>query len=89
MSASRKSGETSRETLGKDAIDIVEVLRRAHRDAVTFKVFPQRSKKHDIGPPILESTGANQQLVRDGVDYFVRSRTADALFSSRCIGNPG
>ena len=68
------------ETLGNDANDIVEALRRAHRDAVIFKVFPQRSKKHGIGLPILESPGASQQFIRDGVDYFVRSRPADALF---------
>lgn len=62
-----------------NANDIVEALRRARRDAVVFKVLPQRPKKHDIGLPILESTGATQQFIRDGVDYFVRTRPADAL----------
>lgn len=33
-------GETPQGALGKDAHDIVETLRRAHRDAVICKVFP-------------------------------------------------
>lgn len=64
----------------KDANDIVETLQRAHSDAVIFKVFPQRPKTHGIGPPILESPGSSQQFIRDGVDYFVRSRPADSFF---------
>ena len=72
-------GETPQGALGKDTHDIVEALRRAHREAVILKVFPKRSKKHGIGPPILESPGASQQFIRNGVDYFVRSRPADAL----------
>ncbi|MFR4499623.1 MAG: hypothetical protein ACLT5D_21970, partial [Bacteroides fragilis] len=54
----KEIGETSQGTLGKDVHDIIEALRRIQRDAVIFKVFPQRPKKHGIGPPILESTGA-------------------------------
>lgn len=80
-------GETSRGTLGKDAHDIVEALRQAHGDAAYRKVLPQRSKKHGIGPPIHESPGANQQLIRDGVDYFVRSRPADALLLTLHLQN--
>ena len=72
-------GETPQGALGEDTNDIVEALRRAHRDVVIIKVFPQRSKKHVIGPPILESPGAIHQFIRDGVYYFVRSRPADAL----------
>lgn len=63
-------GETPQGALGKDAHDIVEALQRAHRDAIIFKVFPKRSKKHGIGPPILESPGASQQFIRDGVDFL-------------------
>lgn len=47
--------ETPQGALGKDAHDIVEALRRIQREAVIFKVFPQRPKKHGIGPSILES----------------------------------
>lgn len=54
----KEIGETPQGALGKDAHDIVEALRRIQREAVIFKVFPQRSKKHGIGPPILESPGA-------------------------------
>ena len=72
-------GETPQGALGKDANDIVEALQRTHRDAVIFTVFSQRSKKHGIGPLAIESPGASQQFIRDGVDYFVRSRPADAF----------
>lgn len=36
-------------------------------------------QKHGIGPPMLESPRASQKFIRDGVDYFVRSRSADAI----------
>lgn len=36
----RVIGETPQGALGKDTHDIFEVLRKAHRDAVIFKVFP-------------------------------------------------
>lgn len=82
----KEIGETPQGTLGKDAHDIIEALRRIQRETVIFKVFPQRSKKYGIGPLVIESPGATQQFISDGVDYFVRSRPADALFSSRRLG---
>lgn len=50
--------ETPQGALGKDANDIVEALRRNHGETAYRKVLPQRPKKHDIGPPLLESPGA-------------------------------
>lgn len=60
------------EALGKDTNDIVEALRRINRDAIIFKVFPQRPKKHGIRPLVIESPGSSQKLIRNGFDDFVR-----------------
>ena len=51
-------GETPQGAPGKDADDIVEALRRSQGDTVYRKVLPKRPKKRDIGPPLLESSGA-------------------------------
>lgn len=72
-------GETLQGALGKDANDIVEALQRTHRDAAFFTVLPQCSEKHGIGPLVIESPEVSQQFIKNGFDYFVRSRPADAL----------
>lgn len=54
---------------------------RMQRLAVIFKVFPQCSKKHAIELLVIKSLGASQQFIRDGIDYFVHSRPANAISS--------
>lgn len=79
--------ETPQGTLGKDTNDILEALRWIHRDAIIFKVFPQRPKEHGIGLLVIESPGASQKLIRNGFDDFVRIRPANAFSKKLYLQN--